>query len=234
VSKATLWVLAGVCLGFCPVLARAAEATTPEVTDSALEAWLTSEPEQQDTSGPDADLEPPPPPPRRHGVVLEGSVGALGHLGNMRTVSPVAPWFRLQAGYELFDWLMLFGEGDVSVSSTSLANRPPDARSYALFGFGAGARLSLEAVSWLGFYAQGDAGFASINQDVLATYGYPDADRLSPYAGGSLGIEWFQTNPHYGLSLSGGARDYLQNFDRQNGDRPPWVWMTSLAIRYAL
>jgi hypothetical protein len=228
------WVLPGASLWVCPLAANAAEEGSAKVTDQALEAWLSQEPDQADTSKPDAELEAPVLPPRRHGWVLEGSVGALGHLGNMQSVSPVAPWFRLQVGYELFDWLMLFGQGDVALSTTSLASTPPGKRGYALFGMGGGARLSWQAFSAIGFYLQGDAGMASITEDVLSTYGYPDADRLRPYAGATVGIEWFQLSPHYALAVSGGARDYFQNFDRINGDRPPWVWFSSVAIRYAL
>jgi hypothetical protein len=203
------------------------------LTEPALESWLNRAPEEGDASA-DAELGAPPLPPRRHGLVLEGSVGALGHLGEMRTVSPIAPWFRLQVGYELFDWLMLLGQGDVALSSTALAQRPPGKRGYALFGVGAGARFAWQPFTSVGFYLQGDAGAASIDQDVLGTYGYPDADRVEPYAGASLGIEWFQINPHYGLSLSGGARDYFRNFDRIAGERPPLAWFSSVSIRYAL
>jgi hypothetical protein len=94
--------------------------------------------------------------------------------------------------------------------------------------------LSWQAFRSVGFYVQGEAGFASVNQDVLATYGYPAADRLRPFAGGALGLEWFQLSPHYALAWFGGVRDYFQNFDRINGSRPPLVWFSSVAIRYAL
>jgi hypothetical protein len=226
-------------LGFLPSSVAAADGSAAseggnvELTEPALESWLNRAPEEGEASG-GAELGAPPLPPRRHGLVLEGSVGALGHLGDMRTVSPIAPWFRLQLGYELLDWLMLLAQGDIALSSTSLAQRPPGERGYALFGVGAGARLAWQPLTSIGFYVQGDAGAASIDQDVLGTYGYPDADRIAPYAGASLGIEWFQTNPHYGLSLSGGARDYFQNFERINGERPPLAWFSSVSIRYAL
>lgn len=220
-------------LGASPAIAWAAESeAASELTDENLDAWLSREPEQADAADADADLAPPELPPRRHGVVVEGSAGALGHLGNMRDVSPVAPWFRLQVGYELFDWLMLFGQGDVALSSTSYAQRPPDKRSYALFAFGAGARLSWQPFSAVGFFLQGDAGFASVDEDVLVTYGYPDADRLRPFVGGFLGVDWFQLSPHYALSVGGGARDYFQNFERVYGTRPPIAWLGSVAIRY--
>lgn len=186
-----------------------------------------------DASARDGELEAPALPPRRHGWVVEGSAGALGHLGNMREVSPPAPWFRLQLGLEVLDWLMPYVQGDVALASTSLAHRPPDKRAYALFGVGAGCRVSVQAFSAVGFYVQAESGFASVDQDVLATYGYPDADRLRPYAGAALGVEWFQLSPHYALAVSGGARDYFRGFERINGDRPPWAWFSSVAIRYA-
>jgi hypothetical protein len=52
--------------------------------------------------------------------------------------------------------------------------------------------------------------------------------------GAGLGIEWFQVSPHYALSVYGGARDYLQNFERVNGTKPPLAWLSGLAIRYTL
>jgi hypothetical protein len=232
VSRPVAWV---VCASLAVSTSWVAAAEKPEpLSDAKLDSWLAETPDVDDGPSAHPELEEPLLPPRRHGWVVEGSAGALGHLGNMRDVSPVAPWFRLQMGYEPFTWLMLLAQGDVALSSTSRANRPPDKRGFALFGFGGGARLSWQAFSAVGFYLQGEAGLASVNQDVLATYGYPDADRLRPFAGATLGIEWFQLSPHYALGLAGGARDYFQTFDRINGDRPPLVWFSDVAIRYAL
>ena len=94
--------------------------------------------------------------------------------------------------------------------------------------------MAWQPLAQIGFYLQGDGGLSSVTEDVLATYGYPDADRLRPYVGGTLGIEWFQISPHYGLALYGGVRDYFQNFERTNGEKPPLAWISGLAIRYAL
>jgi hypothetical protein len=226
------------CLGASAALfaaAGTARAEEPnELTREEVEARLDAEPGEVDVDAPEPELLPLPPPPRRHGVVIEGSVGALGHLGDMKYVSPAAPWFRLQAGYELFDWLMLFGEADVALSRTTHANRPPEPRTYALFGFGAGARFTWQALERVGFYLQGDLGLASVSEDVLSTYGYPDADRLRPYFGGFLGVDWYQVNPHYALSFNVGVRDYVETFERIAGERPPITWMSALALRYAL
>lgn len=223
-----------------PLSAAAAEPSDasapaqPGLTDASLEAWLAQDPAEADTSPATAELEAPPLPPRHHGLVVEGSVGALGHLGDMKHISPAAPWFRLQVGYEVFDWLMVFGQGDVAIANTGYAQRPPDKRGYALFGFGVGPRLSWQPFRSLGIYLQGEAGLASVNEDVLSTYGYRDADRLRPYAGGNLGLEWFQINPHYALAAYGGVRDYFQNFERTYGANPPLAWVSGLALRYTL
>jgi hypothetical protein len=210
------------------------EALPAAMKQADVEAWLEADPAEVDTAAVDEDLDAPLVAPRHRGFVVEGSVGALGHLGHMRNISPVAPWFRLQVGYELFDWLMVFGQGDVSLASTRYASSPPDSRGYALFGLGTGARLSWQPLDALGLYLQGDVGLASVNQDVLSTYGYANADRLRPYFGGMLGVEWFQVSPHYALALYGGVRDYVQNFERINGIKPPVAWLGGLAIRYTL
>jgi hypothetical protein len=233
VTPATAALLGSVLIAAWPASVNA-EPTRAALQQTELESWLAADPSQTDAAASSPAEEAVTLPPRRHGLVIEGSVGALGHLGDMRHVSPIAPWFRLQLGYEPLDWLMVYGAADVALSSTSYAQRPPEKRGYALFGMSAGARLAWQPISVLGFYLQADAGLASVDQDVLATYGYPDADRLRPFVGGMLGIEWFQVSPHYALAVYGGARDYVQNFERRNGSRPPIAWVSGLALRYAL
>ena len=83
--------------------------------------------------------------------------------------------------------------------------------------------------TFFGIYLQGEGGLASVNEDVLSTYGYRDAAQLRPYVGGNLGLEWFQINPHYALAAYGGVRDYLQNFERTYGANPPIAWVSGLA-----
>jgi len=234
VTRKIAW-FSGALVLVVPLAASAAEPPAQQaMTDASLETWLANNPAEADTKPQSAELEAPPPPPRRHGVVIEGSVGALGHLGDMKHISPTAPWFRLQVGYEIFDWLLAFGQGDVALANTEYAHRPPDKRTYALFGFGAGGRASWQPLAALGFYLQGEAGLGSVSEDVLSSYGYPNAAQLRPYFGGTLGVEWFQINPHYALAAYGGARDYVQSFERTYGSNPPIVWISGLALRYTL
>lgn len=234
-SVCTLWIaLLSQSLALEVAASEPPQTAPGAVTREELEAWLAKDPAQTDVDPDRAELEEPLVEPRRRGLVIEGSAGALGHLGDMRHVSPIAPWLRLQVGYEPFDWLMVLGQGDLALANTSLARRPPDTRSYGLFGFGLGARLTWRPAEVIGLYLQGEAGIASVTADVLATYGYFDADRIRPYLGGTAGIEWLQVSPHYGLALYGGVRDYVQSFERSYGERPPLAWISGLSIRYSL
>lgn len=227
------WFL-GFALATWPALCGAAEPEGGGVTPTALDSWLASDPADADTKPDGEELAAPPPAPRRHGVVIEGSVGALGHLGDMKHISPVSPWFRLQAGYEVLHWLLLTAQGDLALSDTAYAHRPPEKRAYALFGFGAGARAGWQPWNTIGLYLQLDGGLTSSSADVLSTYGYGNATQLRPYAGATLGLDWFQINPHYALGIYGGARDYFQTFERTNGSSPPIAWVSGAALRYAL
>src|SRR6185295_17625879 len=157
--------------------ARAADDDKPEsrqMTQQEIEGWLGERPSGQpkDAGKLEPALEAPPPPPRRRGVVLESGVGALAQLGPLSKVSPTAPWFHLQLGYEPIDFFMVLVETDVAFSDTSYAIPPPDPRSYALYGFGGGARFTFHATPRFGIYAQGSIGAARISEDVLGVYGY--------------------------------------------------------------
>jgi hypothetical protein len=233
VTQRLAWFV-GFTLSVWPLLCGAAEPEVGGLTPTALDSWLATDPADADTKPDREELVAPPPAPRRHGVVVEGSVGALGHLGDMKHVSPISPWFRLQAGYEVLHWLLLTGQGDLALSNTAYAHRPPEKRAYALFGFGAGARAGWQPWNAVGLYLQIDGGLSSATADLLSTYGYRDAAHLRPNAGATLGLDWFQINPHYALGIYAGARDYFQTFERTNGSSPPIAWISGAALRYAL
>jgi hypothetical protein len=201
-----------------------------EATDNA--AAVSSALEQ--TPGPKqekagAALEILPPAPRKKGLVLETHLGAIGFLGKLRTVSPTASRLNVQLGYELLRWLMVFGEGDVAFTSTRYS---PPSRGYGFYGFGAGARLTAGIGERVSLYGQGDIGMMQTTTDVLHTYGFYDAENLNIYWGGSIGLEWYQVNPHYALALNGGARK-SKGFERALASDPAMAWLAAAAIRYA-
>ncbi len=222
-------------LAFLARPARAAEAPRErQITPTEVESWLDSSKDANAPADTGADEEElaPPPPPRHKGVVVESSVGAIGQLGDMKHISPIAPWFRLQLGYEPLRFLMVFAEGDLVLADTSYAHPPPPPRTYALWGFGAGLRATAKPSDRVGLYLQGSVGGAEVNDDVLGLYGYEHATKLSAYFAGELGVEWYQVSPHMALAVHGGVRDYTSTFMRDQSTGPPLAWVSGIALRY--
>lgn len=174
----------------------------------------------------------PPPPPRHKGFVLESSIGAFGQLGEMKHVSPLAPWFHLQFGYEPLRFLMVFAEGDLMLANTSYAHPPPPPRTYALWSVGGGLRGTVKVGERVGLYLQASVGGATVSSDVLGIYGYREADKFNLYLAGELGVEWYQVSPHLALTLHGGVRDYTATFKRDHSSQPPLAWVSGLGLRY--
>ena len=215
--------------------ARAAEEPRERtITPGEVESWLDSSGQAKpnaDTGAEDEELAPPPAP-RHKGFVVESTLGAFGQVGDMKHISPIAPWFRLQFGFEPLRFLMVFAEGDLVLSNTGYAHPPPPSRTYALWGFGAGLRGTIKASERVGLYLQGSVGGAEVSADVLGIYGYPEANQLNLYLAGELGVEWYQVSPHLALALHGGVRDYAATFKRDQATGPPLAWVSGLALRY--
>jgi hypothetical protein len=224
-----------VLLATLPALwASTAMADEPEQGPSQqqIEEFLASKPVSPDVTKTPEAPEAPPPPPRRHGFVVESSIGALTHLGAMGHVSPTAPWLRTAFGWEPTKWIMLLAQFDVAVSSTSLASPPPDPRGYALYAGSLGLRGSLELGTYFGVFGQFEIGGAKVSEDVLSTYGFTSADSLSGFFGAALGFEWYQVSPHLALGGLGGIRSYGQLLDRNVGGGAALAWTAAGTIRY--
>ena len=202
------------------------------ITPGEVESWLDAKEQPITDEGADSDELAPPPPPRHRGFVVESSIGAFGQIGAMKNISPIAPWFHLQFGYEPLRFLMVFAEGDLMISNTSYAHPPPEPRTYALWGFGAGLRGTVKATDRVGLYLQGSLGGAEVNDDVLGIYGYPNADSFNVYFAGELGVEWYQVSPHLALAVHGGVRDYTATFKRDQSSQPPLAWVSGVSLRY--
>jgi hypothetical protein len=218
-------------------LAGAADAEPKErqLTPEEIDAWLDSRAmpkSQSDHAASDDDAEAPPPPPRKHGFVLESSMGVLGQIGHLKNIIPNAPWFGLRFGYEPLRWVMVFVESDLFVASTSYAHQPPPPRSFAVWNAGAGLRLTLKPTDRVGIYVQGSAGVGRATEDVLELYGYQHAEELGLYMSGEVGVEWYQVNPHLALALHGGVRDYPRALKRERDSQPPLAWLSGAGLRY--
>ena len=223
---------AAACL-LAPALTAAADEKRA-MTREEIAAWLDARavPSTRDTGEAEAPPEAPPPPPRRRGLLVAGSVGVLGHLGPLRRISAPGPWFHLIIGYEPFEVLTVLAEADVAYFDTSRAPPPPEARAYALFGFGVGARFTLRPNPRIGLYGEGTIGAASVTEDVLSSYGFRNANELNPYLGVRLGFEWYQINPHYALGGQFGLRSYAQGLDRQFSSETPLALQGGVTLRY--
>lgn len=205
---------------------------TPQPTQQQLETWLSQKPATADVSTPPAAPEAPPPPPRKHGFVVETTIGAMGQLGAMRHVSPTLPWFRAAFGWEPAEWVMLLAQGDVAFGNTSHANPPPDPRGFTLYGFSGALRFQLAPSDRIGLFVQGEAGVTSVSNDVLRTYGFRDSNELGPYFGGLVGFEWYQISPHMALVVHAGARSYGNILDRAIGSETALAWLGSGGLKY--
>jgi hypothetical protein len=178
--------------------------------------------------------EAPPPPPYKKSVVVDSSLGALAFLGKFGKTAPPAPLLRVQVGYELFKWLMLFGGGELAFTDTSRSQDPPKTRAFPIFGFGGGVRLTARFTDRFGVYLQGELGAmkADIRRRALEIIGFKDAEDLNLYMGGRLGLEWYQLDRHFALGLTGGLRD-ATGFKRTIGTDTPLAFDAGASIRYA-
>ncbi len=217
-----------------PAAPAPAEATPsdPSVTQEHihLESDTSAPPT---TTIPEAPPEAPPPLPHHKGLVVSGDIGALGFFGDFRYVAPPAPWFHATVGYEIFDFLMLFGEGEMAFTDTSEASDASDVYGFAIFGFGGGARVTLHATSRVAFFVQGDIGAmkADVPTGALANLGYKNAESLGLAFGGRLGFEWYQMDRHMALGLSAGPRD-ATGFAKTIGSDTGLMADASATIRY--
>jgi hypothetical protein len=196
-----------------------------------IESFLAEKPVSPDVTKPTEAPEAPPPPPRRHGFVVESSVGVQTFLGPMRHISPTSPWFRTAFGWEPTKWVMLIAQFDITASSTSYANSPPNPRGYALYAGSVGVRGTISLGTSLGAIIQGEIGGAKISEDVLSTYGFSNADTLNPFFGAALGLEWYQVSPHIALGARAGIRSYGELFDSRVGGGS-LGWNTAVTLRY--
>lgn len=183
---------------------------------------------------PEAPPEAPPPPPYKKSLVIDSSLGALVFLGKFGKTAPPAALMRVQVGYEIFKWLMVFGGGELGFTDTSRSQEPPKTRAFPLFGFGGGARFTARFTDRFGVYLQGEVGAmkADIRRRSLEIIGFKDAEELGLTLGGRLGLEWYQLDRHFALGLTGGLRDAM-GFKRTIGTDTPLAFDAGVSIRYA-
>lgn len=158
----------------------------------------------------------------------------LAYLGAFRRLAQPAFFQRIQAGYELFNWLMIFAGGEFAFTDTSVGQDASKARAFPIWGFDGGARLTMRPIDRLGIFLQGDVGLmkADVPANALAVLGYPDTEQLRPYFGGRVGLEWYQLDRHLSFGLAAGPR-LATGFKRNYGaGDTPLMWDAALTLRY--
>ena len=192
---------------------------------------------EADTTLPTPPPEAPPPRPHRKGLVLETTLGALAFVGDFRHVAPPAPWLHGQLGYEIFDWLMVFGEAELAFTDTSETDDPSHSSAFPLFGFGGGLRGTVHFTPRVAMFLQGEAGAieALVPRDTLANLGYAKAETFALDFGGRLGFEWYQIDRHLALVAQGGVRDapsFARTLFGVASSNLPLMWDAAGGLRY--
>jgi hypothetical protein len=165
--------------------------------------------------------------------VLESTAGVLGFAGQLRHVSPPGFWLHTQLGYEITDYLMVFGEGELAYTDTSVSQDPSHAIAFPIWGFGGGLRVTIHPTTRFAFFVQGEGGAltAHVPHGALTIVGFKNAESLGAQVGGRAGLEWHMVDPHMALVAQGGARD-ATGFAKRQGADLPLLWDGAVGLRY--
>jgi len=243
VRKAALVLLAGLAGSVgatvaSPAWAQSDTSATVTLAPDTQVPISTTPPEgktgEADTTLPTPPPEAPPPRPRRKGLVLESTAGVMGFAGHFNQVAPPALFMHLQLGYELFKWLMIFGEGDLAMTTTSNGADESHSIAFPIWGFGGGLRATIHATERFAFFVQGDVGAltAYVPHDALTILGFHDAEALNPAYGGRVGVEWYAGDRHIALTAQGGVRDATGFAEVIGPTDLPLVWDALVGFRY--
>ncbi len=218
------------------ILASASAATSARAADAELgkvdlSGTALTRGESKSTE-PDTD-EAPPPPPRKKGIVLDSRIGVFGFTGDIAQLVTPAPFANAQLGYEIFDWLMVYGQGELAFTTTG-GDGKTRTRAFPIFGFGGGIRLTVHATPRVAFFLQPGLGaiVADVPERALAIYGYTKLESLGLSVNGRLGFEWYAVNRHFALGISGGPRFAPSLAKAAATAGPGLAWDAAAGIRY--
>jgi hypothetical protein len=217
------------------LVATSASAEEPSVSVDLEKDTKKPAPAETPADATEPPPEAPPPLPYKKTLVLDSSIGAMAFFGEFGKVAPPGPYFRTQLGYEVLKWLMLFGEGELSFTDTSVREPPPRTRAFSIYGGGGGARFTVRGER-IGVYAQASVGLlrADVGKNALGNVGFRDAESLDTYLAGRLGFEWYQLDRHFALGVTIGAR-LAQGFGitRVGTSDTPLIGDAAVSLRYA-
>jgi hypothetical protein len=220
-----------------PALAQE-PAPAPTLDPNAQVNISTAAPEghtgEIDTTLPTAPPEAPPPRPRKKGLVLEATSGVLGFGGQFRHIAPPSFWMHMQLGYEIFKWLMVFGEGELAFTTDDVDQDPSHSIAFPIYGFGGGLRGTIHITDRVAIFVQGEGGAltALVPQGALEVLGFRNAEGLNGQFGGRIGVEWYQVDRHIALTAQSGARDAMGFAKVVGSPDLPLMWDGSVGLRY--
>ena len=64
----------------------------------------------------------------------------------------------MQLGYEIFDWLMVFADGELAFTDTSESQDESHASAFPIFGFGGGLRATIHVTRAVRLLRAGQGG----------------------------------------------------------------------------
>jgi hypothetical protein len=218
-----------------PVLARAQDQTL--APDAHIEIAPTpprGKAAEVDTTLPTPPLEAPPPRPHKKGLVLETTAGALGFLGQFGHIAPTGFWMHAQLGYELLDWLMVYGAGELAYTDTNVSQDESHSLVFPIWGFGGGLRVTIHVTERFAFFVEGEGGVLSayVPHDALTILGFRNAESLGASVAARVGVEWYHLDRHMALTAQGGARDAMGFAMVVGGSDFPLMWDASAGFRY--
>lgn len=225
-------------VAFCAVILASASAALParaadaELGKVDLSGTANTRGDAKSTETVDFD-EAPPPPPRKKGVVLDSRIGVFGFTGDIAQLVTTAPFANVQLGYEIFDWLMLYGQGELAFTTTG-GDGKTRTRAFPIFGFGGGLRVTVHVTPRVALFLQPGIGaiVADVPERALAVYGYTKLESLGLSLDGRLGLEWYAVNRHFALGISGGPR-FAPSLAKASATASPGLaWDAAAGIRY--
>lgn len=140
-----------------------------------------------------------------HGLSVEGAVGGVGFLGVANEVAAPGPLFGFDVGYDLTTWMSLRLGFEGSVHETDAAP-PPPRTAFQIYYPSAGLRLLVPLSLRFSILVEGQGGLAVFEPDILQTYGFVDAGRLSPFFAGEAGLDIHSWGRRIAFGLRGGYR----------------------------
>ena len=140
-----------------------------------------------------------------HGLSVEGSVGGVGFLTVANEVAAPGPLFGIDVGYDLWMWLSLRVGFEGSLHETDAAP-PPPRTTFEVYYPSASLRLLVPLSLRFSILAEGKAGVAYFEPDILQTYRFDSAGQLSPFFAAQGGLDVHSWGRRLAWGVRGGYR----------------------------